>query len=65
MLATLNDKVQSHTDGIQELGTKMVDLYTAHNELVDAYTDQESEILCLWNKIADLEDRSAAEQCYI
>lgn len=58
MFAPLNDTVQSHTDKIQQLESKMVDLYSAHNDLVDAYADQESELQCLQNKMADLEDRS-------
>lgn len=58
MFAPLNDTVQTHTTQIQHLESKMADLYTAHNDLVDAYTDQESEMQRLQNKIADLEDRS-------
>lgn len=36
----------------------MVDLYFTHNDLVDTYTGQETEIQHLQNKIADLEDCS-------
>lgn len=48
----------THTNQIQHLESKMRDLYTSHNDLIDAYTDQESEMQHLQNKIADLEDRS-------
>lgn len=39
MLASLNDTVKTHTTQIQHLESKMMDIYTAHNDLVDAYTD--------------------------
>lgn len=58
MLNALNDTVQTHTDKINHLESKMADLYSAHNDLVDTFAYQESEIQHLQNKIPGLEDRS-------
>lgn len=47
--------VQTHTDKIQHLESKRADLYSTHNDLVDAYDDQESGLQRLQNKMAYLE----------
>lgn len=56
MLVSLNDTVQTHADKIQHMETKMVNLYTAHNNIVDAYADQETELQRMQAKTAKLED---------
>lgn len=50
MFDSINDTVQMHDNKFQYLESKMADLYTAHNDLVNAYTDQESEMPPLQNK---------------
>lgn len=55
MFPSLNDTFQMHTNQIQHLESKKTDIYTAHNDLVDAYTDKESEMQCLQSKIAYLQ----------
>lgn len=56
IMAPLSDTVQTHADKLHHLKTKMADLSSAHNDLVDAYTDQRNELQHLQNKMADLED---------
>lgn len=58
MMAPLSATVQTNSDKIHYLETKMGELYSAHNDLVDAYTDQENENQRLQTKLTDLEDRS-------
>lgn len=58
MMAPLSATVKTNSDKIHYLETKMAELYSAHNDLDDAYTDQENENQCLQTKLTDLEDRS-------
>lgn len=44
MFASLNDTVQTHADKIHHFESKMTDLYTAHNDLVEAYADQQIKL---------------------
>lgn len=55
MFDSIIDTDQMHDNKIQHLESKMADLYTAHNDLVNAYTDQEYEMPHHQNKIADLQ----------
>lgn len=52
MFAPLHEIVHTHADKIYHLESKMVDFYSAHNDLVDAHADQESEMQFLQNKLA-------------
>lgn len=58
MPTSLQNTVQFHDEKIQYVETKMVKLYKAHNDLVDAYANQENDIQRLKTKIVDLEDHS-------
>lgn len=47
MLVSINGTVQTHADKIHHLELNMADLYTTHNDPVDAYTNQETKIQSL------------------
>ena len=57
-VSSLSTAVQAQDQRLMHVETKMSDLYTAHNELINVYTEHDNELHLIKLKLADLEDRS-------
>lgn len=57
-VSSLANVVQQHDQHLQHVKSKMSELFTAHNDLIDMCTEHGDDMQLVKVKLADLEDRS-------